>query len=614
MCGIAGWVDWSRDISCEHKIIDAMNQAIAPRGPDEEGKWLSEHIILANRRLVVVDPVGGQQPMIKNIGERRFVIVYNGEIYNMNELRQVLSAQGYDIHTTSDTELILLSYVEWGINCPVHLNGIFAFAIWDEQQQELFLARDRLGVKPLFYTQQTTSFLFASEIKSLLTFPQVQAEVDEQGLAELLIMAPARTPGIGVFRGISELKPGYSLVLNRKGIRKHRYWQLTSHHHTDSITTTINQIKELLFKSIRKQLHSDVPIGAMLSGGLDSSAIAVIAKKILDDKGIQSFPTFSVDYKDNQKYFKQNEFQFSEDTPWANWLAQQMQFQHHSVNINNRELIHSLNHATESRDLIGMVDFDASLYLFAREIKKKVKVVLSGECADELFGGYPWFQRPDLIQSPTFPWAAMYEKRIPFLSEEIVARITPKEYFQSRYTDALLEVPRYAGDNDKEARLREISYLCLTRSMPILLDRKDRMGMAFGLEIRVPYCDHHLVEYVWNIPWKIKMAGPQEKWLLRQALKGILPETIRTRKKTPYPKTHHPNYLRIMMDQMRDLLSQHDSPIFQLMNRKKMKAFLEQDLRTLDFPWFGQLLNTPSFLAYWLQLHHWLNHYKVKIL
>jgi asparagine synthase (glutamine-hydrolysing) len=613
MCGITGWIDFERDVSGQHEILGAMNIQHAGRGPDATGTWIAEHVALGHRRLSVIDPEGGIQPMIKQIGEQKYVIVYNGELYNMDELRAQLLSRGYHFTTRSDTELIPTAFAAWREDAPKELNGIFAFAIWDETREELFIARDRIGVKPLFYTKVGSSFLFGSELKSILSHPSVRREVDEEGLNELLVMGPARTPGIGVFRNIHELKPGHWLRFNRDGLTIRPYWELVSDHHQDDTPTTIARVRELIEDAVCRQLVSDVPIGTMLSGGLDSSALSALAAESFQAEGRGKLQTFSVDYVDNDKYFQQNEFQPNSDAPWVKVMSRYIGSEHNNILLDNDELYGTLMQAMRARDLPGMADVDASLVLFSREIRKQLTVVLSGECADEVFGGYPWFHRDELVNADTFPWARLTNLRLPFLSKELVEHIKPMEYVDARYQEALSEVPRLRGENVEDARIREIFYLSLTRWMPTLLDRKDRMSMTVGLEVRVPFCDHRLVEYVWNVPWSMKFMGNREKGLLRQAVSGLLPKEVMERKKSPYPKTHHPGYLTFVIQKMSELVEDRTAPVFQLLDRDVVKRFLIEDLRQKHLPWFGQLMNVPALLAYWLQLNEWLIAYRVKI-
>jgi asparagine synthase (glutamine-hydrolysing) len=613
VCGITGWIDFERDLSGQSTVLNKMNKTHEKRGPDAEGTWISKHVALGHRRLIVIDPEGGIQPMIKRVGDYKLVITYNGELYNMQELRLKLLSLGHHLSTRSDTELILTAYAEWGIDCPKYLNGIFAFAIWDEREQQLFMARDRIGVKPLFYARIGSSLLFGSEIKSLLAHPMLRPVIDDEGMAEVLAMGPARTPGVGVFKDVQELRPGYSMRVGRDGVSTQPYWELVSKHHEDDFDTTVARVRDLFLDAVKRQLVSDVPIGTMLSGGLDSSAISACAARVFAEENRGILSTFSVDYVDNDKHFSVNEFQPNSDAPWVRLMAEHIGSNHHTIMIDNHEMFNHMKDAMVARDLPGMADVDASLLLFSREIKKEMTVVLSGECADEVFGGYPWFHREEMVNADTFPWARLVEKRIPFISPDIVKRIRPLEYVQARYEEALAEVPRLSEENATEARMREMFYLNLTRWMPTLLDRKDRMSMAVGLEVRVPFCDHYLVEYVWNVPWAMKAHNRREKGLLRHAMKGILPDEVVERKKSPYPKTHHPDYLRIMRERVKQLTEDQAAPLFHLLDRKQVKQFVEQDLTTVHLPWFGQLMNVPALLAYWLQLNDWMTDYKVEL-
>lgn len=379
MCGIAGWIDWEVDLTQQRPLVEAMREALACRGPDEAGTWLSPRAALAHRRLVVVDPASGRQPMIRQRGGRTCVITYNGELYNTPALRRELQARGHSFQGYGDTEALLLAFVEWGPACVERLNGIFAFAIWSEADQSLFLARDRLGVKPLFYTQRGSAFLFASELKALLAHPAVEPVVDAEGLAEIFILGPARTPGHGVFKGVLELKPGHWLLHSRRGTRIHRYWALKSRPHTDDLPTTVDRVRRLLRDTVERQLVADVPVCTLLSGGVDSSAITALAVQAFRREGRGPIRTFSVDYAHNDLYFRPGEFQPDADAPWVKRVSTLFGTRHRTVTIGTSDLVDALTAAVRARDLPGMADVDASLYLLSREIKKETTVALSGE-------------------------------------------------------------------------------------------------------------------------------------------------------------------------------------------------------------------------------------------
>lgn len=612
MCGIAGWVDFNRDLSGEQYTIQAMTDTLSRRGPDDSGFWLSTHVGLGHRRLCVVDPEGGGQPMRRNRAGQDYVLVYNGELYNTEEIRRDLAARGHVFHGYSDTEVLLAAFIEWEENCIEHLNGIFAFAVWDGARRRLFLARDRMGVKPLFYAEYSGSFLFGSEIKALLAHPLAKPVVAADGLAELLVLGPSRTPGHGIFKGICELKPGKFMYVDKGGTgREQCYWSLQSAPHTDDLETTVSLVRQLVFDTVKRQLVADVPVATFLSGGLDSSVLTTLAAAAFDKAGKGPLHTYSVDYVDNTRYFQENLFQPNEDAPWVKLVSEKLGTKHHYIFIDSPELADSLCEAARARDLPGMADVDSSLYLFCREVKKDVTVVLSGECADEVFGGYPWFTREDELSAETFPWIRNLDQRMELFNPELVKTMRPREYLYGRYRDALAEVPRLPGENAQEARMREMFYLNITRFMPTLLDRKDRMSMAAGLEARVPFCDHRLVEYVWNIPWSMKHYNGMEKGILRLAMAGVLPEEILHRKKSPYPKTYNPSYLKAVSAGVLDILKDRKAPLNLVINKGALRRFIQSGAAAANFPWFGQLMGGPQMLAYLIQVNTWLHEYKV---
>lgn len=616
MCGITGWIDWNNDLTKQADTIEKMTETLELRGPDASGTWLSRHCAFGHRRLSVMDPANGAQPMIrptKNADHHDCIVVYNGELYNAPELRKELEAIGYRFRTTCDTEVLLLAYVEWGPECVEKFNGIFAFAIWRTDEEKLFMARDRLGVKPLFYRREEGRLLFGSEPKAILAHPDVPAEVDAEGLAELFVIGPARTPGHGVWRDFHELKPGHCMLYDRDGMRVTAYWQLESSPHEHDENETAERVGALLTDTLERQLVSDVPVCTLLSGGLDSSALTALAVSYYEREGQGNVHTFSVDYVDNDKHFKSHDFQPNADAPWITRMSQHLNTVHHPVQFDTPELADALEAAVLAKDLPGMADIDASLYLFCREIKKEATVAISGEAADEIFGGYPWFHREEALKAETFPWSLATGMRAGLLSPELREKLQPQAYLADRYAQAIGEVPELPGEDEARRRMRRMSYLNVTRFMPTLLDRKDRMSMAVGLEVRVPYCDHRLVEYVWNIPWEIKTAGNREKGILRKSLEGVLPHDVLYRKKSPYPKTHNPNYLNAVRTRLLERLDDPSSPLLPLINSSRVRELAANPDASSHLPWFGQLMSGPQLFAYLLQMDFWLRHYKVRI-
>lgn len=612
MCGIAGWVNFNIDLKNQDKILAAMGEKLINRGPDSSGMWLSRHCAFAHRRLIVIDPEGGVQPMVKKYDDKTYVIVYNGELYNTNDIRKELEEQGHIFKNHSDTDVLLTSYVQWGVNCINKLNGIFAFAIWDEYENRLFLARDHLGVKPLFYTVNDESLIFGSEIKAILAHPDVKAEVGPEGLAEIFVMGPTRTQGNGVFSNINELKPGHYLIYNHNGPYTNRYWALESHPHVDDLNTTLEKIRYYLDDSSKRQLVSDVPLCSLLSGGLDSTAISVFANEKLKKLGSRLI-TYSVDYIGNNKYFRPTKFQPNTDADFVGKVSKEIGTSHNFVYIDNNKLADALKPALYARDLPGMADIDSSLYLFLREVKKNVTVALVGEGADEVFGGYPWFRNKSAIESNTFPWIRMVAERMKLLSPSVVENIHPIEYLNDRYRDALNEVPRLPGEKKEAARMREIFYLNLTTFLSMLLDRMDRMSMASGLEVRVPFLDYRLVEYVWNIPWEMKNLNNREKGILREALKGYIPDVIVERKKSPYPKTHNPIFRKTVRRWVQEILDNPSSPLLALVNKREIQNLINTDAMSYDPAWFSQLMGGPQLFAYLVQINMWLIDYHVTL-
>ena len=611
MCGIVGWSDFTKNISGEADTIKAMADRLSNRGPDESGYWLGRSVALGHRRLTVVDPEGGRQPMLRKAGNDLYVLVYNGELYNTEDIRRELELKGHTFEGWSDTEVLLAAYIEWGESCLDKMNGIFAFAVWDGKRNRLFLARDRIGVKPLFYCGTKGSFLFASELKAILAHPEISPKLGRRGLAEIFAVGPARTPGSGVFSGIYELKPGHCMTVDRSGPEIKQYWRLDSHEHEDDFDHTAQRVRELVYDAVKRQLVSDVPLCALLSGGLDSSAITAIASEVYRSENKEPITTFSIDYVGNNRFFQASEFQPNEDAPWVNRVAEHLGTRHSACFIDTPELTEAIFHAVLARDLPGMADVDSSLLLFSKWIKKGATVGLSGECADEVFGGYPWFYKPG--GGSAFPWSQCLEERMKLYSSDLLLEVRPEKYLEECYGEAVCEVPRFEGDSPEDSRMRELFYLNLTRWMPTLLDRKDRMSMAAGLELRVPFCDHRIVEYVWNIPWKMKSFRDREKGLLRHALTGMLPEDVLWRKKSPYPKTHNPSYIEAVRDLTLAMLEDQTSPILSLIDRKAVRELALSVRRDTNIPWFGQLMNAPQLLAYLLQTDFWLKEYRISI-
>jgi len=507
-----------------------------------------------------------------------------------------------------------LSIVECRPRCVERFNGIFAFGIWDERVRTLFIARDRLGVKPLFYSRKGQSLIFGSEIKAVLAHPMVTRKVDAAGLAEIFAVGPARTPGHGIFRDVTELRAGHALLATVHGTRVFPYWKLESHPHEDDVDTTTERVRELLIDTVTRQLVSDVPVCTFLSGGLDSSAVSAIAARSFASSEKGKLHTYAIDFVDMAKHFQSNNFQTSLDAPWARKVSEFLGTEHHQVTFGMEEMVDHLMTPLPYRDTPGMADIDTSLLLFCRAVKRGATVALSGEAADEVFGGYPWFHREESLQANTFPWSLQLPERVRIMSPELRATTNPEQYVARRYQEALAEVPALASESQRDARIREIAYLSITRFLPTLLDRKDRMSMATGLEVRVPFCDHRLVEYVFNIPWDIKTVDNQSKGILRRAMKGFLPDDVLARRKSPYPSSPDPKYLEATRKQALEMLNDPVSPLRELIDPGAIEKLAQASYNPAEHrPWFGQIMATPQMFHYLLQTNEWLRTYRVEL-
>ena len=611
MCGIAGTIDFSpgyREETARGTAEEMINR-LRRRGPDQEGRYHAEHVSLAHTRLCVVDIEMGRQPMTARAGGHDVTLIYNGELYNTEDLRRELIGLGHRFRGHSDTEVLLASYLEWGERCPEKMNGIFAFSIWDGRKQTLFFARDRMGVKPFFYAASGDRFVFGSELQALLAHPDVRPRIDLRSVAELMLVGPGRTPGYGVFTDIDELRPGCCGTFSRDGLKLRAYWKLEDREHREDFTETVEHVRFLVTDAIRRQLVSDVPICTFLSGGLDSSIISTLAARELKERG-ERLRTFSVDYTDNARYFKPTAFQPNSDSDYIGIMQEFLDSEHRTVILSPEELADALFPAVDARDLPGMADVDSSLLLFCKEIKRHATVALSGECADEIFGGYPWFRDEKIRVQEGFPWAQSTLFRFGFLREELQERMDPQGYVMDLYSRTVESAPKDFAPTPLEKRMREMVKLNMDWFMQTLLDRKDRMSMYSGLEVRVPFCDHRIAEYLYSTPWEFKNYQGREKGLLRTAMEGVLPEVILWRKKSPYPKTWHTEYRRLVSERLRERMEDPSSPLLQLVRKEELERLLLSERPT---PWYGQLMTTPQTIAYFLQLEYWMRKYRVEV-
>ncbi|MBP2321590.1 asparagine synthase (glutamine-hydrolyzing) [Kibdelosporangium banguiense] len=606
MCGIAGWVSFSTDLTQRREVIEAMTETMACRGPDDSGTWVRPDVALGHRRLAIIDLPGGRQPMA---GAGLAAMVYSGEVYNFAELREKLSQRGHRFETDSDTEVVLRGYLEWGDAVADHLNGMYAFAIWDERQKKLVLIRDRMGVKPIYYYPIPDGVLFGSEPKAIFANPLARKVVGSDGLREL--MTYTKAPGWSLWKGMHEVGPGTILTMDRSGIRTRTYWKLDAVRHTDDQETTVGRVRELMTDIVNRQLIADVPRCVLLSGGLDSSAITGLAAARLAEQS-ERLRTFSVDFFGQEENFRPDEVRDTPDSPFIRDVAKLVGSDHQDIVLDPAGLSDPdvRRKVLLARDIpAGLGDFDTSLYLLFKAIRQHSTVALSGESADEVFGGYRWFHNDAAVNSGTFPWLGRMSLTTDWsslLREEVRATLDLPGYTADQYRTAIAQVDHCDGESEQDRKMRTICHLHLTRFVRILLDRKDRASMAVGLEVRVPFCDHRLVEYVYNTPWALKTFDGREKSLLRHATGHVLPASVRERVKSPYPLTQDPGYAAALQQQAKEVLTERNAPVFSLMDRGWLHRMSEVDPVTMSAT---QRIGIDRML----DLHHWFDLYSPEL-
>lgn len=604
MCGIAGILSSDIDLRGEKFLVEKMGKTLKKRGPDAAGIYLTPEVALVHRRLSVIDVENGAQPM--HFG--KYVIVYNGEIYNTDEVRNELEGFGYKFDTHCDTEVVLKAYDKWGNESVKKLNGIFAYAIYDKKENSLFACRDRIGVKPFFYNKTKNTFSFASKIDTLLCQPYVKSAVDEEGLYEIFMLGPAKTIGKAIFKDICELPPAFCLTYKNGEIKTYPYWKLEAKEFNENEETAAEHTYLLVKDSIERQLVSDVPLATFLSGGLDSSIISKIASDKYKESG-KTLDTYSVDYTDNDKYFKKSLFQPNKDSDYIDVISSYIGSNHHNIVLNNVDVANALDEAVIERGVPGFVDIDSSLMLFCKEVKKDFTVCLSGECADEIFAGYPWYHKKEILFENVFPWARNTNIRQRILKNGFLS--DGEEYLQSAYKNTLKNISYLESDDKINKRMREMFVLNLNWFMQTLLARKDNMSMASSLEVRVPFCDYRLVEYAYNMPWNIKALDGREKGILRKAFENDLPKEIAWRKKSPYPKTHNPAYFARVKELLAIALTDKSTPLMDWIDIDNLYLLLRNP-DSLPEPWYGQLMGIPQIAAYIYQIYAWIKHYNVE--
>ncbi|QKW26235.1 asparagine synthase (glutamine-hydrolyzing) [Streptomyces seoulensis] len=606
MCGITGWISFDRDLSAEAATLNAMTETMACRGPDDRGTWTEGPAALGHRRLAIIDLPGGRQPMTAATPDGTVALVYSGEAYNFTELRADLAGRGHRFTTDSDTEVVLRGYLEWGDAVAERLNGMYAFAVWDGRHDKLVMIRDRMGIKPFYYHPTPDGVLFGSEPKAILANPLARRRVTLDGLRELFTFV--KTPGHAVWDGMREVEPGTVVTVDRTGPRTRAYWTLETHPHPDDRDTTVATVRTLLDDIVRRQLVADVPRCTLLSGGLDSSAMTALAARQLAERG-EKVRSFAVDFVGQSDRFVADELRATPDTPFVHDVAEASHTDHQDIVLDSQTLADPEVRARvlRARDLpLGFGDMDASLYLLFRSIRDHSTVALSGESADEVFGGYLQFFDEEARRADTFPWLVRFHRDFgddgDVLRPDLAAALDLPRYVDDSYRAAVAGIERLDGESDFEYRMRRICNLHLTRFVRVLLDRKDRMSMAVGLEVRVPFCDHRLVEYVYNAPWSLKSYDGREKTLLREATADLLPKSVYDRVKSPYPSTQDPAYAQALQGHVKELLARPGHPVFDLVDRERVREAAYRDAPVSTQAARRGLEKTLD-LALWLDLY-----------
>lgn len=573
---------------------------------------MADFVGVVNKEQGFIEVIGAREDTEYQHYKKIYNIIYEGELYNSDEVLMELLEKGYMFDTYLEEEVILKAYIEWGEGCLYKFEGVFSIAIWNDDKKSLFLARDPMGAKSLYYSIIKDNLIFSDEIKNILKHPNIKPEVTYEGICEVLLLGPSKRPDSAVFRNILSLDQGHFAIYQDGRFRINKYFDFRAIPHVDDFETTSQKIRELLIESIIKQSASDKEICTLLSGGLDSSIVTTVVADILRELGKKT-TTISVDYEGNDIYFTANEFQPNSDSYWTKKVSEFLNTEHIVINLSSGELIDNLGEALRARDLPGMADIDSSLLSFCKKIRNYAQIGLGGECADEIFGGYPWFHKEELLNSSFFPWISSLDERVNFLSEDVTRNINAKEFALNIYENEIKKVPAMEGESEEEKKIRKMGILTYKWFLPNLLIRQDKMSKYAGINLRAPFCNYKLMEYVFNIPWEMRRCNGREKGLLRYAFKDLLPDEIVNRKKSPYPRTYNPEYTDIVSTELSHIIENPTSPIHEIVNINKVKELINTESDLSLRPWYGQLMRKPQVIAFLIQVNMWLKDYNINI-
>lgn len=599
MSGICGFCDFGHSGGTLERREEAhrMGETLNHRGPEDRGLWQGNRCVLAHRR-----PRGqSRQPLVRRVDGADCVLVFDGALYDLPDLRRALAGEGWTFDTQGEAEALLAALILWGERAAERLDGAFAFAFWDGRRERLICGRDRLGVRPFFYAWQEGTFVFASEPKALFQYPGLEPRLGRDGLREVLGLCPVRTPGVGVFEGVMELPPATQLVLGREEVRRAPYWQLVSRPHREDYPETVERVRELLQRAVTLRLEGEEPLCAFLSGGLDSAFVTALAAQAYTESGRKPLDTLSLRYA-GRRETERSFFRPDDQGYYVQWMAEVFHTRQRTVTCDTPALANLLADGAAARDLPGMGAADSALLYLSRQAARSHKRALAGVGADPLFGGWSWCDREE--PGHGFPWEPDLEARRAVFDKGLWTDLQVEDYVRERRRQTLAACPRLEEERGFETRRRELGWLALTCCLPAQLEQWDRMTMASGLEVRLPFCDHRLVEYAWNIPWAMKGMNGQRKQVLRDAALGLLPEGVRTRPKTPCPQGADPLYDQLVRAGVARILEAPNAPIHSLADRAALDGLLTDQ---------GRGPAATRTLAYLIQLNAWMERFHLTV-
>lgn len=578
------------NLTNEQELILDMLHLTKNHIQEKEGYLISPHCLMGLKSLST------EQPTCFQYQNKTYYVLLHGEIYNKIEIKNKLISKGYKFTTHHVSEIILYAYIEYHEQALELFNGAFSLIIYDEDK--LFIARDQLGIYPLYYSIKDDTVIVANEIKYILKYLN-EAIIDQEGIKELLALGPSMTPGHTIYKNIFSLRPGYFMYVDHNIIQK-CYWKVHDEQFNDTFEQSAYKIKKILIQNIQSQLENPSQVSSMLSGGLDSSIITAITQQY-----IQELSTYSVTYEDQEKYFQAYDYQKTMDDDYIQEMVDCYHTNHHSIILNQKDLITHLKTALIARDMPGMADVDSSFLLFAQHISQNHTIALSGEGADEIFGGYPWFYKSDLYNQPYFPWMRDLNQKFDLFNNQI-KQYNLKEYIIEKYENTLNEI------NTKNKK-KQLMYLNIQWFLQTLLTRAYSQANVYSLTLRLPFLSTQLIQYLYNMPYEYMFYNNEEKGILRYAFQDFLPDSIIHRKKNPYPKTHSPVYTDLIYAKLKESLNDSSNILYAFFDKNKLIAFVESKGNTFKSPWFGQLMSGPQLMAYFYQIYMWGKIYHIQI-